>query len=52
MHILRDLRRRFHYYRYEDLPPETQEALDQCDEFERSLAEKEAREKSEERKDQ
>lgn len=43
MHIIRDLRRRFHYYRYEDLPPETQEALDQCDEFERSLAEEEAR---------
>lgn len=35
MPILRDIRRRFHRYRFEDLPPETQEAIRQVEEYER-----------------
>lgn len=36
MPILRDIRRRFHRYRFEDLPPETQEAIVQVKEYEES----------------
>lgn len=36
MPILRDIRRRFHCYRFEDLPPETQEAIVQVKEYEES----------------
>ena len=36
MPILRDIRRRFHRYRFEDLPPETQEAVIQIRGYEES----------------
>lgn len=38
MPILRDIRRRFHRYRFEDLPPETQEAVIQIRGYEESCA--------------
>lgn len=38
MRIFRDIRHRFHRYRFEDLPPETQEAILQVREFESSRA--------------
>lgn len=36
MPILRDIRRRFHRYRFEDLPPETREAIIQVKGYEES----------------
>ena len=38
MPFLRDLRRRLHRYRFEELPPETQEAILQVREYEKSRA--------------
>lgn len=38
MPILRDIRRRFHRYRFEDLPPETREAVIQIRGYEESRA--------------
>lgn len=38
MSVIRGLRRRFHRYRFEDLPPETQEAMLQVQGFEASRA--------------
>ena len=38
MPILRDIRRRFHRYRFEDLPPETREAVIQIRGYEESCS--------------